>query len=104
MEPIKTPKKCQREEHEYEQEQKHYERPYESSLLERCGRDSFLIIRRVGRACQARGRKVRILHHREREYQRSEESTPGGRNDSARGFFAALSMTAQIALYRLPQL
>jgi len=28
----------------------------------------------------------------------------GGRNDSARGFFAALSMTAQLALYRLPQL
>jgi hypothetical protein len=55
-------------------------------------------------ACQAWGRKVRIIHHREREYQRSEESTPGGRNDSARGFFAALSMTAQIALYRLPQL
>ncbi len=55
-------------------------------------------------ACQAWGRKVRIIHHHEREYQRSEESTPGGRNDSARGFFTALSMTAQLALYRLPQL
>ena len=48
--------------------------------------------------------QVRIIHHREREYQRSEESTPGGRTDSARGFFAALSMTAHLPLYRLPQL
>jgi hypothetical protein len=32
------------------------------------GRDSFLIIRRVGMACQARGRKVRIIHHRESLY------------------------------------
>src|SRR5215472_5976364 len=34
------------------------------------GRDSFLIIRRVGMACQARGRKVRIIHHRESLYPR----------------------------------
>jgi hypothetical protein len=32
------------------------------------GRDSFLIISRVAIDCQARRRKVRIIHHREREY------------------------------------
>src|SRR5215467_11781955 len=32
------------------------------------GRDSFLIISRVGMDCQARRRKVRIIHCREREY------------------------------------
>ena len=44
------------------------ERPYESSLFERCGRNSFPIIRRVGRTCQVRGRKVRIIHYQVGQY------------------------------------
>jgi len=30
--------------------------------------ESFLIIRSVGRGCQARGKKVRFIHHREEQY------------------------------------
>jgi hypothetical protein len=39
----------------------------ETSLLGMGGRNRFLLIRRVGRGCQAKRRKVRILHRRERE-------------------------------------
>jgi hypothetical protein len=38
--------------------------PSSSSLLEMRNIESFLIIRRVERDCQARGIKVRIIHHR----------------------------------------
>jgi hypothetical protein len=43
-------------------------KPYRSSLLEMRNMESYLIIMRVGRNCQARGTKVRFIHHRERLY------------------------------------
>ena len=47
-----------------------YERPYKSSRLEMRNKESFLIIRKVGRDCQADRREDGIIHHRQWLYPR----------------------------------